>query len=213
MDGALPPGLVLRESDQSQRLGISRTPLREAFSRLEADGLVHTTTGRRTQVAPVSRQTTVRLFEMRRSLEELAARLAARRRESGVFASLATEFADAAHQSFEGSEQVSDYYRLNHRFDEVVARSADNDYLGPALRTIRFHAARVRRIAQSDPDRLRASARETEQICRAIDMGDEELAAHATHLHLHNSLQHILSSFSAEMTEHEPAAAREATHE
>ncbi len=197
LEGSLAPGMSLSEVDQSVRLGISRTPLREALSRLEADGLVITTPGRRTRVAPLSHQGTIRLFEMRRSLEELAARLAARRNNSALFATLAEEFGHAAITLIDTPESIDTYYELNHRFDEAVTTAADNDYLSSGLRTIRFHATRLRQIARSNPERLRESARETRAICEAIDSGDEELAAHATHLHLHHSLQHILASFSA----------------
>lgn len=197
LEGTLTPGAPLSEVDQAQRLGSSRTPLREALSRLEAAGLVISSSGRRTRVAPITHQGIIRLFEMRRALEELGVRLAARRNTSAVFKAMADEFADASITLVDTPESVDAYYLLNQRFDEAVTNAADNEYLSSGLRTIRFHATRLRQIARTNPHRLRESARETRVICEAIDAGDEELAAHSTHLHLHNSLEHIVSSLPA----------------
>ena len=75
----LPPGTVLGEVEQSARLGVSRTPLREALRRLSADGLVAAAGGRGVVVTDVALDDIRELFELRRALEEQAARLAAER--------------------------------------------------------------------------------------------------------------------------------------
>jgi DNA-binding GntR family transcriptional regulator len=80
LDGRLEPGTVLAEVEQSTRLGVSRTPLREALARLGADGLVSAHSGRGVVVTEVSVDRVAELFEVRGALEEQAARLAARRR-------------------------------------------------------------------------------------------------------------------------------------
>src|SRR5699024_10255537 len=77
IDGALEPGTVLGEVEQSARLGISRTPLREALARLVADGLAETSRGRGLLVTAVSLAEAPRLFDLRIALETLAARRAA----------------------------------------------------------------------------------------------------------------------------------------
>jgi len=55
---------------------------------------------------------------------------------------------------------------------------------------------RVRRLARDKPERLAASVSEHRLIARAIAAGDVDLAAHATHVHLHNALTSILDSLS-----------------
>jgi len=55
----------------------------------------------------------------------------------------------------------------------------------------------VRRLARDNPQRLRASVDEHRLIASAIAAGDAELAAHATHVHLHNALTSILDSLEA----------------
>ncbi|KAA9148893.1 FCD domain-containing protein, partial [Microbacterium lushaniae] len=89
-------------------------------------------------------------------------------------------------------------YALIARFDAAIDAAVVNDYLTSALRTVRTHLVRVRRMARDNPVRLRESAREHELIASAIAAGDGELAAHATHVHLHNALTTILESLPEE---------------
>ncbi|MFB8387538.1 GntR family transcriptional regulator [Microbacterium sp. NPDC055910] len=189
--GVLAPGTVLGEVDQAARLGVSRTPLREALGRLAADGLVAQQSPRVTVVTDIDADDILELFEVRRALEETAARLAARRGDAAAFAALADEFSHASLRAEDGRDA---YYALIRRFDETLDASVANDYLTSALRTIRTHLVRVRRLARDNPARLAASVEEHRLIASAIASGDAELAAHATHVHLHNALATILDA-------------------
>ncbi|WP_292836130.1 GntR family transcriptional regulator [Microbacterium sp.] len=193
--GSLPPGAVLGEVEQAARLGVSRTPLREALSRLGADGLVVQQSPRVTVVAAIAASDIRELFEVRRALEETAARLAAKRGDASVFSALADEF---AHASVRAQDDRDAYYALIARFDSLLDASIANDYLTSALRTIRTHLVRVRRLARDNPARLAASVGEHRLIAEAIASGDSELAAHATHVHLHNALSNILDSLKGD---------------
>lgn len=195
VDGTLPSGSMLGEVEQATRLGVSRTPLREALYRLHSDGLLTAPSGRGTTVTGISAAAARDLYAVRRSLEELGVRLAAESERTEVFRSLEHEFSLAATSLTPEPGAIGDYYALNTRFDAAVDEAAGNPYLVAALETVRKHAARFRRVARNDVNRLRASATETAMICQAIVQGDGELAAHATHIHLHNSLHHVLSTF------------------
>jgi DNA-binding GntR family transcriptional regulator len=189
--GALAPGTVLAEVEQATRLGVSRTPLREALRRLAADGLVFQQSARVTVVSPIDADDIRALFELRRALEETAARLAAGRAEARTFRDLSSAFAVA---SVEGEHARDEYYALIGRFDRALDQAAGNDYLTAALRTVRTHLVRVRRLARDNPARLAASVTEHRVIAEAIAEGDGDLAAHATHVHLHNALTSVLES-------------------
>ncbi len=78
LDGELPPGAVLAELEQSARLGVSRTPVREAFAKLVHDGLARPVGGRGLVVAPLELGDLDQLYDVREALEVKAARLAAR---------------------------------------------------------------------------------------------------------------------------------------
>lgn len=192
LSGALRPGAVLAEVEQATRLGVSRTPLREALGRLAADGLVEQASPRVTVVTDVDTDDIRDLFAVRRALEESAARLAAQRGDAAVFADLAVEF-----DRVDPAGDPDDYYVLISRFDAALDSAVANDYLTSALKNVRTHLVRVRRLARDNPARLAASVHEHRLIAAAISAQDAELAAHATHVHLHNALTSILESLEA----------------
>ncbi|MBP6684408.1 MAG: GntR family transcriptional regulator [Leucobacter sp.] len=200
--GILAPGTVLGEVEQASRLGVSRTPAREAIGRLTAAGLAHQLSPRVTVVSAFSADDVRSLFEVRRALEENSARLAAAKRDPAVFSDLAAAFA-AAHPE-NGEVEADAYYELIARFDAALDEAVANPYFTNALRTIRTHLARARRLARDNRARLRASVAEHRLIAEAIAAGDGELAAHATHVHLHNALAAILTSLAATPAGSEP---------
>ncbi len=198
----LRPGAVLGEVEQSSRLGVSRTPLREALTRLTAEGLVAPQAGRGLVVTGVSANDVRELFEVRRALEEQAARLAAERADTAVFATLAREFAEVPTllQSRSQDPDRHAYYQVVARLDAAIDDAVSNSYLVAALQGLRTHLERARRLAKDNPARLASAAAEHGLIAHAIANRDAELAAHATHVHLHNALQSVLAAI-------EPAAA------
>ena len=189
--GALAAGSVLGEVEQAARLGVSRTPMREALRRLIAEGLVVQQSPRVTVVADLDADDIRELFEIRRALEEMSARLAAQRGDASLFAALAAEFAQV---DLAGAAGRDAYYALISRFDAALDAAVANDYIASALRTVRTHLVRVRRMARDKPARLAASAGEHRTIAAALAARDGDLAAHATHVHLHNALTGILES-------------------
>lgn len=194
--GTIAPGTVIGEVEQSERFGVSRTPMREALGRLLADGLVRQQSPRVLVVAEFDAEQIRDLFEARQALEVMTARVAAVRGNRAVFRTLATEFATATPEASESD--ANEYYALIARFDAAVDAAADNPYLTAAVRPIRAHLVRARRLARDNRARIRASVGEHVLIATAIADGDAELAAHATHIHLHNALTSILSSLSSQ---------------
>jgi DNA-binding GntR family transcriptional regulator len=188
----LEPGTVLGEVEQSERLGVSRTPVREALARLNADGLVAAQGGRGLVVTTVSDAGVAQLFDLRQALEQALARAAAALRDPTVFEALAEEFRDVT--IVLASTDRAQYYELVARFDSAMDAAADNAYLVGALRTLRPHLVRLRRISADNLERLEASAREHLLIVEAVAAGDADLAASATHVHLHQSLTSILAT-------------------
>ena len=198
VNGLLPPGASLTETEQAARLGISRTPVREAFARLIADGLVIERGPRTLVVSDIDADEVVALFDLRRALDEQAARLAAQRadvEQRERFTILAQRFADApaAIAALISVDPARDgYYGLVAEFDAALDDSLHSSpYLAAAIASTRVHLARVRRLARDDDARLIASAAEHGAIARAIADGDPERAAAATRLHLHEALQSI----------------------
>ncbi|MGU3538001.1 GntR family transcriptional regulator [Methylobacterium sp. A54F] len=138
---ALPPGMVLGEQNLVQRLGIGRTPIREALQRLARDGLVVVMPRRGILVSEINVRTQLRLLETRRVLERLIARLAAERatpEERAVFASLAEAMREAA----AAADDLA-FMRLDNQFNELIAAASRNEF---AVRSLANMAGLSRRF-------------------------------------------------------------------
>ncbi|ABM07158.1 GntR family transcriptional regulator [Paenarthrobacter aurescens] len=187
----LRPGTVLAEVEQSERLGVSRTPVREALSRLTAEGLTTAAGGRGVVVTDISLDSIDELFELRETLEVRAAALAAQRGEPGIFAELHAQLVLAPELLSDNDPARHEYYALVGRLDDAIDSAISNTYLANAMRSLRVHLVRVRRLAADDAARLHAAAAEHAAIAEAIAAGNPRLAEAATTLHLHRSLTHV----------------------
>lgn len=194
VDGSLPPGTALAEVEQSERLGVSRTPLREALSQLRKDGLIEQTSGRGLTVTDVSLDDIVELYELRQPLEQQAVKLAAIRGNSQIFGQLAAEFRNAERLIEGGDVGIKAYYHLNERLDQAIEEAIGSPYLVAALKSLHLHLARIRRLSRRDPVRLKAAAIETLVIIEAIVDRNPELAASATQVHMQQSLRNALEA-------------------
>jgi DNA-binding GntR family transcriptional regulator len=185
------PGTVLAEVEQSERLGISRTPLREALGRLSAEGLTRMAGGRGVVVSDISLEDIDELFELRETLECRAAALAAERGNPSTFTRLLAELREAPSLLGGPDPARHDYYALVGRLDDAIDAAISNSYLVQAMRSLRVHLVRVRRLAADDTARLHAAAAEHAAIAEAIAAGNPRLAEAATLVHLHRSLSHL----------------------
>ena len=195
------PGTVLAEVEQSERLGVSRTPLREALSRLTAEGLT-TTGGRGVVVTDISLDDIDELFELRETLEGRAAALAAQRGDPAIFEQLRRELLRAPELISGQAPALHAYYGLVARLDGAIDAAISNAYLVQAMRSLRVHLVRVRRLAADDAARLTAAAAEHAAIAEAIAAGNPRLAEAATTLHLHRSLSHVKATHTPHYKEH-----------
>ena len=187
------PGAPLAEIEVAERLGVSRTPVREALSRLAADGLVESR-GRVDIVADLGADHLSELFELREALDTQAARLAARRRDPEVFQPLRDDFARISRQSSFTEGEREAFYATVDRFDEAIMRATGNTYLQTALRALRVHLVRARRLSRENPERMARAAAEHLIIADAILAQNETLAVQATAVHLHSSLVNVMET-------------------
>lgn len=192
------PGTVLAEVEQSERLGISRTPLREALGRLSAEGLTQVAKGRGVVVTDISFDDIDELFELRETLECRAAALAAERGDPSVFIRLLAEFREAPILLRGEDPARHDYYALVGKLDDAIDQAVSNSYLIQAIRSLRVHLVRIRRLAADDAARLNAAAAEHAAIAEAIADRNPRLAEAATTVHLHRSLSHIKATHPEE---------------
>lgn len=127
----LPPGSIVSEPMLAERVGIGRTPIREALQRLNREGLVIAYPSRGLLIAPIDQRTQLRLLEVRRELERLLARLCAERasaRQRAAFAATAAGMREAAAKGDD-----SEFLRLDREFNRLMSQCADNDFAAKAL--------------------------------------------------------------------------------
>jgi DNA-binding GntR family transcriptional regulator len=158
--------------------GLSRTPVREALQRLAREGMVEIHPKRGILVAPLSVEAQLHLLEIRRSLEELAVRLAVRRSEP-IQRQAMLELAQAL-TAFGGEDQRA-FGPLLRRSHGLIATAAQNPYLPLAMAPLhglsrRFWFANLRDVAAD----LRDGADKHIAILRAIHAQDADAAAHAS---------------------------------
>lgn len=180
--GDLPPGARLRESQLAERFGISRTPVREALRRLEAQGLVTHEPHRGVVVAELDYDQLGELYAVREVLEATAARLAARHaspEEVEVLREMAASHAALV-------EDAAGLAEANKRFHRQINRSSHNRYLNSMLENMRVNLALLSGTTFTLAERRQMVAAEHAGIVEAIAEGNEEKAEMLARRHISN---------------------------
>lgn len=174
----LHPGAVVSESMLSRRLGIGRTPIREALQQLAREGLVRILPHRGVIVTEINVKSQLRLLEVRRELERLIARAAARRasdEERERFGQLAEGFERAARTG----DDVS-FLRIDREFNELCLQAARNEYAATAMAAMAALSRRFWYLHYKQAADLPLTAQLHADVARAIARGNEEDAARAS---------------------------------
>jgi DNA-binding GntR family transcriptional regulator len=178
IDVSLPPGTLLREDELMQRLGVGRTPVREAVQRLQRDGFVTVIPRRGTLVSEISITDLAAIYEVRKHLESWASRLAAERAtgDDRVRAQALIDdlLALTAHDDYTTLLRVD---RGIHRF---VYRTTKNPFLAETLDQYQNLSLRILHVAMKRypplTPKLDDVVVEQRTVLEAIGRGDGETA-------------------------------------
>ncbi|AQT82944.1 GntR family transcriptional regulator [Mycolicibacterium litorale] len=197
LTGELRPGTSLSVLKMADRFGASRTPVRDAFLRLESDGLVSLIDRQGARVSPISIRGVRDLFEIRTMLESDATRRVAAAAEQDekigeLFAGLRAEFEAIAGQD-DTPARRDRFYELTEAYDQAVIATTRNQHLSRIIAELRPHSARLRIIAHS-PRRLEESLSEHLAMCDAILAHDPGAAASACIEHLAKTQRTVLDA-------------------
>lgn len=173
VNGVHRPGDRIVEDRMAAELGVSRSPVREALRVLETEGLVETIPRKGVVVATLSPEEVADIFEVRIALEDLAARLAARRADDVGIAAVqqALDAADTALQRRRPAELA----RLNTVFHEAVLDLAGNRYLRDVMIPLRGRMQWIFHKTAAGP-RASVSLAQHRSLLDAIAAHDEDLA-------------------------------------
>ena len=174
----LAPGSAISESELSAHLGIGRTPIREALQRLARERLVSIFPRRGIIVTEINVASQLRLLEVRRELERLIARSAARRAteaERSRFRLLAGAFEKAA----KAGDDVA-FMRIDRDFNVLCSAASHNEFAANAMSLMHSLSRRFWYIHYRLAADMPLTAKLHADIARAIAAGNEERAGKAS---------------------------------
>lgn len=180
--GELPPGSFLEESGLCERIGVSRTPLREALKVLVGEGLLRHEPRRGCFVAEISERDVQQIFPVIALLEGRAAYEATARAGAADMAAL-----EVMHQRLHEHAQsgcISDYYEVNYAIHEAYITLADNRWLAQTIGDLRKILRLARHQTLHVPGRLQQSLREHLAVFEALKRRDCDGADAAMRAHL-----------------------------
>ncbi len=182
--GGWASGERLREEEVAAHLKVSRTPVREAFGRLLAKGLVQQARGRGLVVRSLDTAEVFELYAMREILEGAAARLAAQQASPAEVEALKDQS-----DRFEAAKDAADLARLNRIFHESLFQAARNRYLDRALQELQDGIGLLGITTFSVPGRPAPAAIEHREITAAVADRDPERAERAARAHIREALR------------------------
>lgn len=186
VDGTCPPGSHLKEEDLAARIGVSRTPVREALRRLDAEGIVIFVPNQGARVASWSDRDIAEIFGLRMLLESYGASLAARNITVGQIAEMRrlAERMEAAAQSG-GDDFVDRIAEANDRFHRLLLDAAGNARLTAMLsRVIEIPLVLGTFRRYSDED-LQRSLGHHRELLAALEAHDPQWAESVMRSHIH----------------------------
>jgi DNA-binding GntR family transcriptional regulator len=183
----LPPGAVVREPELTERLGIGRTPVREALRRLAQERLVEVFPRRGMFVTKVDVRDLARLCEVRVALEPEAARLAAERATQADLAELQGVLAELGGPRKRDPRALID---LDERIHRAIYHASHNPYLAETLEEYYAHALRIWMVALARTD-SGAAVGGHHAVLEAVVRGDGARAARLMRGHV-ESFEHTV---------------------
>lgn len=182
----------LKEVAIGEELGVSRTPVREAFRQLELEGLIQIIPNKGAYVTGITVKDVKDIYMMRSKLEGLAARWATEHispeqmdeMEENIYLS---EF----HASKGHTEQIAN---LDNRFHEILYEACNSKMLEHQLRDFHEYVLRVRKRTLSENRRSAASTEEHKEIMEAIKAKDADRAELAANRHIVNAYNNMVKN-------------------
>lgn len=178
----LPPGEPLREAAIADSLGVSKTPVREALSRLEHEGLVELTSFKGAVVSSYSRRDLVEMYELRELVEVWIVRRAAEAMGGDARAKMTSLMERSKRLCTSGRTAALE--KAVEEFDTLLFEEVTNCRIGALIDNVRAHVTRIGRMTTHIPGRLEKSVAEHMKIAEALLAGDTALAERAMHDHI-----------------------------
>lgn len=195
VQGELAPETKLNERVLAEQLGISRTPLREAFKYLASEGLVELLPNRGAAVAPLKPEKVKEIFVVLGAVEALAGELVCRNASDADIAEIrALHYQMVAHYA---RGELAQYFRCNQQIHMRIVECAGNATLAQVYRGLNAHAKRARYMANLSHERWDKAVKEHEEIIEALGNRDSARLQAMLRDHLANKLVMVMEALNA----------------
>ena len=196
LKGELKPGERLMEITLADKLGVSRTPIREAIRKLELEGLVGMAPRKGAKVASITERDLNDVLEVRKGMEVLAISLACKRITGEELEKLET--IEQSFQKLIESGNLTELAEMDVKFHDTIYQATNNQRLVQLLNNLREQMYRYRMEYLKDIAVRRTLAEEHKAICRALRERDEQQAEEYVSIHIDNQQKAIIRSLSQE---------------
>ena len=196
LTGELKPGERLMEIHLANRLGVSRTPIREAIRKLELEGLVIMIPRRGAEVAQITEKSLKDVLEVRRALDALCVELACDR----ISAEETEQLKDAC-EEFERATETEDTVviaKADVELHDIIVHATGNQRLIQLINNLSEQMYRYRFEYIKDEERHDNLIREHRMIYESIAKRDKKRAAEAAKLHIDNQEKSIIRQIRLE---------------
>lgn len=201
LDGTIKPGERLMEVHLANRLGVSRTPIREAIRKLELEGLVVMMPRRGAIVAKISEKSLQDVLEVRRSLDVLIAELACERITKEQLEELKKAvkvFEDTTKTVDHSEKNTAELAKADVRFHDILMEATGNMRLKSLVNNLAEQMYRYRFVYLMDESKHGNLIDEHRAIYDAVAKRDKAVAAKAARVHIDNQEEAILNHIRSE---------------
>ena len=199
LKGELEPGERLMEIQLAEKMGVSRTPIREAIRRLEKESLVIMVPRKGAEVAGISEKILKDVLEIRMTLEKLALRLAISRADSEDIRKL--EVCETKFQHAVESRDLIEMAEADEQFHFVIYEAANNEKLTEILNSLKENMYRYRMEYLKDENYRRDLLNEHNALIEAFKHKDLEQGVIVTDQHIKNQEKAVIARVRQEAQE------------
>ncbi len=179
----------LKEVAIGEELGVSRTPVREAFRQLELEGLIEIIPNKGAYVTGITVEDVHDIYAIRSLLEGLAARWACEHMTAEQMEEMEEIiYLSKFHAAKGNNDQLAE---LDNRFHDILYRACNSKMLEHQLRDFHQYVIRIRRMTLSNKRRGEASNLEHEQLLEAIKANNPDLAEQVACQHMINAYENM----------------------